>query len=330
VAFIEDDESVPGQRRSQRRAAVREAFNSPFWPFVLATTSIGQEGLDFHLYCRNVVHWNLPTNPIDLEQREGRINRRNSLSIRLAMRQDVDPSELRRVDAPLIVQAIDTIVRRGTRHAHEKHGLYPNWIYEGKGGTTNAVRRHLPIYGSSVDVDRYARLRKRLSLYRLAFGQANQDALLDELDRIGKNDLAVRLAPYMLNLAPFRGGFAWASARQEAARRLRDPAGVSGWLSALVSDCHEKLREVRLSLGPHAAAACERLIAYLERAPAAVDARTIHAAAALVYFRNPYDDQFDVHRTIGLKDDAKRLLSAAAQIGRTKRRERTATTAERP
>ena len=26
---------------------MRAAFNSPFWPFVLATTSVGQEGLDF-------------------------------------------------------------------------------------------------------------------------------------------------------------------------------------------------------------------------------------------------------------------------------------------
>src|ERR1019366_8218919 len=52
---------------------VRRAFNSPFWPFVLATTSVGQEGLDFHLYCHKVIHWNLPPNPVDLEQREGRV-----------------------------------------------------------------------------------------------------------------------------------------------------------------------------------------------------------------------------------------------------------------
>src|SRR5699024_9873948 len=33
---------------SEREATVRESFNSPFWPFVLASTSVGQEGLDFH------------------------------------------------------------------------------------------------------------------------------------------------------------------------------------------------------------------------------------------------------------------------------------------
>ena len=48
----------------------------------MATTSIGQEGLDFHLYCKKIFHWNLPSNPIDLEQREGRIHRYLGLVIR--------------------------------------------------------------------------------------------------------------------------------------------------------------------------------------------------------------------------------------------------------
>ena len=39
------------------------------------STSIGQEGLDFHTYCHAVVHWNLPSNPVDMEQREGRVHR---------------------------------------------------------------------------------------------------------------------------------------------------------------------------------------------------------------------------------------------------------------
>lgn len=59
----------------QRAGVVREAFNSPFRQFILATTSIGQEGLDFHSYCHRVGRWNLPHNPVDMEQREGRANR---------------------------------------------------------------------------------------------------------------------------------------------------------------------------------------------------------------------------------------------------------------
>ena len=65
-----------------REGQVRAAFNSPFWPFVLASTSVGQEGLDFHLYSHAVVHWNLPANPVDLEQREGRVHRYKGHAVR--------------------------------------------------------------------------------------------------------------------------------------------------------------------------------------------------------------------------------------------------------
>lgn len=60
---------------SNRMPDVRRAFNSPFWPFVLASTSVGQEGIDFHWWAHSVIHWNVPGNPVDFEQREGRVHR---------------------------------------------------------------------------------------------------------------------------------------------------------------------------------------------------------------------------------------------------------------
>jgi len=77
------NQRIETEEGSNRVTSIRQNFNSPFRPFVLATTSIGQEGLDFHHYCRKVVHWNLPSNPIDLEQREGRVNRYKGHVIRL-------------------------------------------------------------------------------------------------------------------------------------------------------------------------------------------------------------------------------------------------------
>ena len=74
----ETDDGRAGAREGQ----VRQAFNSPFWPFVLASTSVGQEGLDFHAYCHAVMHWNLPSNPVDLEQREGRVHRYKGHAVR--------------------------------------------------------------------------------------------------------------------------------------------------------------------------------------------------------------------------------------------------------
>jgi hypothetical protein len=67
---------------SIRAPEVRNAFNSPFWPFVLASTSVGQEGIDFHWWSHYVVHWNLPSNPVDFEQREGRVNRFGGHAVR--------------------------------------------------------------------------------------------------------------------------------------------------------------------------------------------------------------------------------------------------------
>ena len=66
----EKSEASETESEVVREDLVRSAFNSPFWPYALVTTSIGQEGLDFHPYCHAVVHWNLPANPVDLEQRE--------------------------------------------------------------------------------------------------------------------------------------------------------------------------------------------------------------------------------------------------------------------
>ena len=75
-ALAKDDAS------SERAADVQGSFNSPFWPFVLASTSVGQEGVDFHWWCHSLVHWNLPANVVDLEQREGRVHRFKGHAVR--------------------------------------------------------------------------------------------------------------------------------------------------------------------------------------------------------------------------------------------------------
>ena len=63
------NQKIETQAGKKRMINLRETFNSPFRPFVLASTSIGQEGLDFHYYCRKVMHWNLPSNAIDIGKR---------------------------------------------------------------------------------------------------------------------------------------------------------------------------------------------------------------------------------------------------------------------
>jgi hypothetical protein len=79
---VTDDENarnVESGERTPRSDEIRNAFNAPFWPYVLATTSVGQEGLDFHTWCRRIAHWDLCSSPLELEQREGRIQRYGGL-----------------------------------------------------------------------------------------------------------------------------------------------------------------------------------------------------------------------------------------------------------
>ena len=117
----------------QRAGTVRKAFNSPFRPFILATTSIGQEGLDFHTYCHAVYHWNLPTNPVDLEQREGRVHRykghavRKNVAERYGLAGVQGDSKSRFSDDPWRVLFERA---KGSRPA-DANDLVPYWLFTG-------------------------------------------------------------------------------------------------------------------------------------------------------------------------------------------------------
>ncbi|MDL2267512.1 hypothetical protein LJC46_05945 [Desulfovibrio sp. OttesenSCG-928-G15] len=182
-------------KKVERAESIRVAFNSPLRPFVLATTSIGQEGLDFHLYCRKICHWNLPANPVDLEQREGRINRYQCLAIR------------QNIVARYADTARKNAVWEGMFQAaskKEKQGfsdLVPYWCLPNAAGPQVQIERIVPMYPFSKDVQVYKRLIQVLMLYRLTLGQPRQEELLENLDAAGLTlkdvqDLFFNLSPY--------------------------------------------------------------------------------------------------------------------------------------
>ncbi len=155
-----------------RLSSVRDAFNSPFRPFVLATTSIGQEGLDFHPYCHRVYHWNLPGNPVDLEQREGRVHRYKGHAIRLNVA-DRHASAVRGRDkAPADPWAAMFAAAREATESDD--GIVPYWIYEGN----VKVERRVPLLPYSREINQLKWLKESVAVYRLAFGQPRQDDLL--------------------------------------------------------------------------------------------------------------------------------------------------------
>ncbi|QTE67657.1 DEAD/DEAH box helicase family protein [Clostridiales bacterium] len=169
---------------------IRKSFNSPFRPFVLSTTSIGQEGLDFHCYCRKVMHWNLPSNPIDLEQREGRINRFKCLAVRQNIaRKYCDEF------------AWNDMFEHATKDLKgDNPDLVPYWCLPDPKLNAVKIERIVPMYPFSQDPIRYDRIIKILSLYRLTLGQPRQEELISILDKTITEDQSHEL---FMNLSPY-------------------------------------------------------------------------------------------------------------------------------
>ncbi len=73
---------VDGGTKPEQRNRYFAGFNTPLSPEILVCTSVGQEGIDLHRQCRNVVHYDLAWNPATLEQRTGRVDRIGCLALR--------------------------------------------------------------------------------------------------------------------------------------------------------------------------------------------------------------------------------------------------------
>lgn len=178
---------------------IRKAFNSPFRPFLLSTTSIGQEGLDFHWYARKIVHWNLPSNPVDLEQREGRINRFKCLAIRRNVAKLYGSETYHTWDELFSLAYLDL---KGTHS-----DMVPYWclpvaeLTEEQREKLEYIERIVPLYPLSRDRYKYERLIKVLALYRMTLGQPRQEELLNLLKNMHLSD--EQLKELTIDLCPF-------------------------------------------------------------------------------------------------------------------------------
>lgn len=170
---------------------VRQAFNSPFHPFILTTTSIGQEGLDFHWYCRKIMHWNIPSNPQDIEQREGRINRYKCLAIRRNLANRYKE-----------VFSWSGIFEQAEKELKgDDGGLVPYWCLPVEEFEhPEMIERIVPMYPLSSDVERYRRMADVLALYRLTMGQPRQEELLRLFSGLTKE----QVDSLLFNLSPIK------------------------------------------------------------------------------------------------------------------------------
>lgn len=161
--------TADGEGKPPRTDQIRKAFNSPFWPYVLTTTSVGQEGLDFHPWCQTLIHWDLPGNPVDLEQREGRIQRYAGLAVRRQMAVDQGPEVLASIASGTSPwRALAKVVNE--KFSSGGTGLEPWWHYPG--AEVRSYFFHLP---ASEEVWQLEALKQQRSVYRLALGQQHQE-----------------------------------------------------------------------------------------------------------------------------------------------------------
>jgi hypothetical protein len=184
-----------------RADQVRSAFNSPFRPFILATTSIGQEGLDFHQYCHEIYHWNLPSNPVDLEQREGRIHRYKGHVIRRNVALGHSWRDLR----PQLTHLCDPweflFQMAGRDRLAHLNELVPFWIFELDQG--HRVDRHVPALPLTRDRAHFENLRRTMVAYRMVLGQPRQEDLVKYLEsRLGSDLEPDDLLKYRIDLTP--------------------------------------------------------------------------------------------------------------------------------
>jgi hypothetical protein len=194
----DEDQPDSNEHGVTRKERVRAAFNSPFWPFVLVSTSVGQEGLDFHYYCHAVTHWNLPSNPVDLEQREGRVHRYKGHAVRKNVARACGVEALRSGEADIWREMFDCARRQ---RPAGRSDLEPYWLFDGEA----SIERHVPALPYSRDAGRLHDLRSSLAIYRMVFGQSRQEDLIAYLKHaLPEEDRDALVREAQIDLCPLR------------------------------------------------------------------------------------------------------------------------------
>tara|TARA_R110002050_G_scaffold95152_1_gene198081 strand:+ start:10779 stop:14378 length:3600 start_codon:yes stop_codon:yes gene_type:complete len=90
-----------GDTKNQR---VMTSFNTPFFPDILISTSVLQEGVNLQYFCKQIIHYGIAWTPGDNEQRVGRIDRMFSKTERML---DEDENTTLDIIYPYLKNTID-------------------------------------------------------------------------------------------------------------------------------------------------------------------------------------------------------------------------------
>ena len=165
---------------------------------MLTTTSVGQEGLDFHAWCDTIIHWDLCRNPVDLEQREGRIQRFGGLAVRRAVAAAaLDTMQMPDADIPSLWCAIE---QEAELRLADQSGLAPWWVFPG-----GSIQRYVFDVPTSEQRTWLKWVQEQRLMYRMTMGMPNQEDLV----RILMSDEATSASTIRgnsVNLSPWFSG----------------------------------------------------------------------------------------------------------------------------
>ena len=195
-----------------------KTFNAPFRPFHFISTSIGQEGFDFHKYCRIIVHWSLVFDPVKFEQREGRIDRSRSYANRLNVyelqkgdvsialsRESCEATEAEEREGTVVQPqgkwntAYDRLKGANPELVKNSRGLYPEFVVPCE---TYKMKRESYYYRDSYEARMLPEILQGVGYYRSLLGQSGEDTFEEAMKKFleDKKDKT----QYFLDLSPKR------------------------------------------------------------------------------------------------------------------------------
>ena len=140
----------------------------------------------------------MPANPVDFEQREGRINRFKNLAIRqnLAIKY---MSKLVDADSATIWDQLFQLaieIEKG-----DKSDLVPYWHVEPE---NIFIERQVPTISYNKEVRKLKNLLRTISVYRISLGQPRQEELVKHLiENFDEKEIERVQSELLINLSPF-------------------------------------------------------------------------------------------------------------------------------
>ena len=190
---------------TKRLEYIRERFQSPFYPFVLAASETAQEGVDLHNYCDTIFHWSVPSRLNTFTQETGRVDRRASLTQRRQAVWLATKARYRYTSITPLTELFENIAQVYDTLGFDKNeiqnltdlGLFPYWFLPAKAEWLNnnfpqlkRVLFHLPLSCDQKDFDTLLEEQRK---YR-TFGLRNPEDNLEFDDDVLRRSLCPMFA----------------------------------------------------------------------------------------------------------------------------------------